>query len=465
MTRHTRPFLIGMVAVGILCAAFSMEVQAFPQEAVKTATPRVSDGSRRIDLDLTTLGEHATLSDYLTYAALNNPGLEAAFNLWRAAIEKVPQVRSLADPRFTYGYFIQEVETRVGPQRQNFAIVQTFPWFGKLSLKGDMALEAASAERERYEATKLKLFHRVKDAYYEYYYLGQAIDITKDNIRLLGDLEEVARNMYKTGSTPYAQIIKAQVELSKLEDRLSTLLDLEGPILAELNSALNRPYEAPLPWPETITEEKIAFSEEVVFAWLKESNPELKALGFLVEKEKVAINLAKTDSRPDITLGLQYVDTDDALMPGTRESGKDPVIGMVSINLPIWLGKYRAAEREATARHRAALEQRTERENELVALLKKALFRFHDAERKINLYRDTLIPKAEQSLGVANEAFRTGGADFLDLIDAERTLLEFSLSYERALADRAQALAQMEMLAGREIHGTDGGVQETEPDA
>ena len=103
----------------------------------------------------TRLKGDAGLPELLRYAALNNPGLASAFSRWKAAVERVPQVKALPDPRFTYRYFIEEVETRVGSQRQSFGIAQTFPWFGKLSLRGDAASEAAKAEYQRYEAVKL----------------------------------------------------------------------------------------------------------------------------------------------------------------------------------------------------------------------------------------------------------------------------------------------------------------------
>jgi len=80
-----------------------------------------------------------TLSDYLRYAALNNAGLKAAFEQWKAATEQVPQAKSLPDPKFTYGYFISEVETRAGPQRHKFEIMQTFPWFGVIEARTDQA--------------------------------------------------------------------------------------------------------------------------------------------------------------------------------------------------------------------------------------------------------------------------------------------------------------------------------------
>jgi outer membrane protein TolC len=124
------------------------------------STETAQETSRLPELD-----ENSGLSDYLAYAALNNPGLEAAFNRFKAALDRVPQVKSLPDPRFTYKYFIEEVETRVGPQRQGFEISQVFPWFGKLDLRGDVAGQAAQAARERYEAVKLKLFFEEKYCY------------------------------------------------------------------------------------------------------------------------------------------------------------------------------------------------------------------------------------------------------------------------------------------------------------
>lgn len=157
------------------------------------------------------LTESSKLSDYLAYAALNNPGLEAAFNQWKAALERIPQVKALPDPRFNYLYYVQEVETRVGPQQHGLGIAQVFPWFGKLSLRGDVATEATHAARKRYDAVKLKLFFEVKDAYYEYYYLAKSVAVTKENINLVKHLESVARNRYKAAVGTHPDVIRAQV--------------------------------------------------------------------------------------------------------------------------------------------------------------------------------------------------------------------------------------------------------------
>jgi len=397
------------------------------------------------------LTENAGLSDYLAYAALNNPGLQAAFDRWKAALEQVPQVKALPDPRFNYRYFIEEVETRVGPQQQGYGISQLFPWFGKLELRGDVALHAAHAARRRYEATKLKLFFEVKDAYYEYYYLGKSLAITEENVKLIEHLESVARSRYKAAAGSHPDIIRAQVEAGKLEDRRRTLLDFRQPLLARLNAALNRPVEIDIPWPGRIELEDVNITDPEMLAKMAKENPELQALDFEITSSRSGVDLAKKNYWPDFSLGLDVIDTDDSPVGNPRDSGEDPVIATISINLPLWTEKYDAGVREALARYHAAMRDRKEKENTLGSQLKMALYRFRDAQRKIDLYRNALVPKARESLRATEASFRAGAGSFTDLIDAQRILLEFSLAYERALADYGQSLAKLEMLVGQEI--------------
>ena len=440
------------------------ERQAFKRyRALERSTygENIAHSSKRTDLP--DLNEKSTLSDYLAYAALNNPGLRAAFNSWKADLERILPARTLPDPRFTYGYYIQQVETRTGPQRHRFGISQAFPWYGKLKARSDMELEAANAAEKLYENEKLKLFYRVKDAYYEHYHLARAIAIAKENMDLLTYLEQVARTRYKAGAASYSDVIKAQVELGKLDDRLRTLEDLEEPIVAKLNAALNRPIQAPLPRPKNIPEEQIDATDEELIAWLKRANPELKALAFEIEKEKDAISLAKQEFIPDISLGFEWIETGTG-SSSASDRGKDPLVAIASINLPIWYQKYKAQEREARARFLMAQNTLIERENTLLYDVQLALYNFRDAGRKIDLYRDTLIPKGEQSLKATDTAYQAGKLDFLTLIDAQRVLLEFQLSYERALANHAQRLAELEKLVGAEIPREGPGSEEGRPE-
>ncbi|MFC1671907.1 TolC family protein [Planctomycetota bacterium] len=410
----------------------------------------LSGGTQR---ELPKLDDNAELGHYLTYAAISNPGLEAAFDRWAAAVERIPQALALKDPTFSYTHFIEEVETRVGPQKFNVGLSQMFPWFGKRELRGNVVAREADAESQRFLAAKLKLFYRVKYAYYEYYYLGRAIAVTQENVRLLTSLESVVRTKYQAGSVPHSALIRIQVGLAELEDRLRSLQDLRIPVMAGLNAALGRSDDAPLPWPKEVPRANVSITDAQLVSWLKENNPELRSIDFKAAEEETAIKLAGKNRFPDVTFGVAYVETDD--------TNDDPVTATIAVNLPIWTGKYLAQENEARAKYRTIVNTRADREHALVSDLKMAAFGFRDAERKVGLYRDTLIPKAEQGFKVTRQAFEAGKADVLDLVDAEKILLEFTLSRERALANRAQRLAEMEMLVGKEIPRADDPPVET----
>jgi len=392
-----------------------------------------------------------TISNYLLYAALNNAGLKAAFEQWKAAVEQVPQAKSLPDPKFTYGYFIKEVETRVGPQRNRFGIMQEFPWFGKIEARIDAAAATAKAARKRYEATKLKLFFEVKDAFYEYTYLARAVEIARENLELIKHFEEVARTKYMAAAAMHPDVIRAQVELAKIEDVLKSLEDLRKPIVARLNAILNRQSFEMLPWPKREEFIGLEVDRTQMIDLLRQMNPELAALDFEVEAAKHRTELAKKKFWPDIGVGVDWIQTDGAIMPGTRDSGQDPVILMVTMNLPIWRESYKAAELQATANMRKTSQQKAETENTLIARAQRVLYDFDDSNRKIKLYGDILMPKAEELLGASETAYMAETIDFLSLIDAQRTLLQYQLLYERSITDNQQKLAELEMLAGAQL--------------
>lgn len=392
-----------------------------------------------------------SLGDYLRYASLNNANLKAMFEQWKAALEQVPQAEALPDPKFTYGYYIQEVETRVGPQKHRFGIMQMFPWFGKIEARTDAAASAAKAAKQRYEATKLKLFFEVKDAYYEYAYLAAAVDIAKENLELIKHFEEVARTKYSAATAGQPDVIRAQVELAKIEDHLKTLEELREPISARLNAALNRQSFEMLPWPQKEKFQQVEVRRNQLIESLRARNPELSALNFETEAARHRIELAKKNFWPDIGVGVDWIVTDEAAMSGMKDSGKDPVILMFTMNLPIWRDSYKAAELQAKAETAKATQKKIDAENTLIAHAVRALYDFEDSGRKIKLYGNILVPKAQELLGASETAYQGGTVDFLSLIDAQRTLLEYQLWYERAVTNNRQKLAELEMLAGTQL--------------
>ncbi|MBN2589444.1 MAG: TolC family protein [Sedimentisphaerales bacterium] len=392
-----------------------------------------------------------TLEDYLRIAAMQNAGLETAFEQWQAALEQIPQAKVLPDPKFTYGYFIREIETRTGPQKQRFSIAQTFPWFGVIDSRTDIASMKAQAAYQNYEAKKLELFYNVKNSFYEYAYLGSAIDIAKQNVELLKYLEEIARTRYAISTGSHPDIIRAQIELAIIEDKLQSLEKLQEPMVAGLNSILNRKNDLPLPLPEFEKSIHVTINKKELIDSMISNNPKLLAQNFDIASAKAGIELAKKKFYPDLSIGLDWIQTDDAITAGVKDSGQDPIIAMFSINLPIWTESYKAAEIQARTQARVLSAKKEQSQNDFIAQFEKNLFEYEDSVRKISLNENTLIPRAQEMLEASETAYKAGTVDFLNLIDSQRTLLEFKLSYERECTRKMQKLAALEMLTGNEL--------------
>jgi len=409
------------------------------------------------------IGPDSTLEECVAFAQEHSPAIEAALRRYEAAAEIGPQVAALPDPRVTYGVFITEVETRVGPQEQQVGLSQTLPSPGTLSQRRAQADRRAAAAHERLEATRLEVARRVTEAFVELAYLRRAVALTSENIDLLAQFERVARARYRVAAAGHPDVIRAQLELGRLEDRLRRLRDLRAPQEATLNAAMGRPARAPAPWPETVPSRVLDLEDAAVLEAMAQDNPTLRALLEEVEAERIGTTLARKQSVPDLTLGVTYTVVDDAIAPNTPGSGDDPVLASVSMNLPVWRGKYNALVREAVSRRLAAAGARADARTALEADAQRALFNHRDAHRRVMLFRDTLIPKASESLRASLTGFESGTTGFLDLLDTERTLLEFQLSLARARADRASALARLEALVGRPLPTREESPEEQTP--
>ena len=398
-------------------------------------------------------GTHLTLQAALQHGTENNPQLQAVWNQWQGATQNIAVQRGLPDPHFSYGYYFESVETRTGPQNQRFGLSQTFPGFGKRSMKKAIASDQAAIFGDRFQRSKLNLNLSITRSYAELHYLKRSTEITQDRIRLVQDLEHVARTRYKTGST-LAPILQAQLELGRLEDRLNSLNDLQHPQKAQFNALLNRPAHAPLAWPASLPYRAVDRTPQTLRLGLARTSPELSELAHTVEQGEHQIQLAKRERLPDFTLGVQYIETGNSAMP-TSDSGKDPIIGTLGINLPLWFGKNRARIESAAYLKTAAQLNFENREQTLDVEIRQILYKLRDADRKLQLYKETLIPKAFQSLEVNQKGFEAGQIEFINLIDAQRMLLEFELAYERALADHLIARAELSQLTGINFLTTD----------
>lgn len=425
------------------------------QPAVQSYQPTETD---------TLLPEDARLDDYVRYAMRHHSDLSAAFFRWRAALERIPQARTLPDPKMSLEVVFDQVDRSSEYMGERYTLEQMFPWYGKLALSADIALTQAHAEAQRFEATRLQLVDQVSRAYFEYAFQHYATKIARDNLELLVRLEAVARTMLSTGSTILADVNRAQIEIGRMDDQVRSLEDLVGVSAAELNAALGRPAHASLPAvPDRPSLHKVAelqgYTDEQWLALARQHNPELAEARHNAEQQKQAVALAHKNYYPDITVGVEYARDGSARMAMMDEGGADMLSGMLSINIPIWHKKYDAGVREMQARVSEAHRQIKSRENRLEANLKLALFTYRDSLRKLTLYGDTLLPMARQTLATTEAAYRAGKAGFSDLINAQRALLEFALAHERAATDRAQAFTRIQALVGGRLSESDAALK------
>jgi outer membrane protein TolC len=402
--------------------------------------------------EATALGQEAGLDELVAYAEAHNPQLEAALHRWQAAEQEVPQAGALPDPQLGLGVVLDQVDASTEYMGERYSVSQAFPWFGKRGLRADAAAEGAHAERRRYEALRLALAEQVTAAWFEYAWVHEAAGTARANLDLVMRLEAIARALYRADAGSQADVSRAQVELGRLDDRLRSLLDQLGPRAARLNALLGRPAHARLPEPVAPSRQPvIALPERDDAAWLalaREWNPLLQAARHEIERERHGVALAEKSYYPDIRLGLEYAREGSGRMAAMDGGGADMLVGMISVNLPIRRGRLDAEMNEARSRLHAADRDARARELAVESELQAALFAYREGERKLRLYRGTLVPKARHALEATEAAYRAGNASFMDLIDSQRSLLEFELERERAAADRAVATARVRALAG-----------------
>lgn len=379
------------------------------------------------------------LSGLLIYAQDNNPALKSLYLKWLSEKETISQASYLPDPRLSYSYFIEPIQTKTGPQEQKMGLSQTFPWFGKLSIKEKIASRGAESAYQDYIIMQFIIIEQIRNEFYEYSFLHEAITINQQHIDLLKMIESTATTKFTTGDISQNTLIQIQIELERIEDHKQELETLRPALSANILADVGDNKATILPWPETST---IAL-QKLNFKKLKKSltkdNPTLKKIFILEEKEAYAIDLAKKNFMPDITLGVDVIDVD---------GGENPAVAMVSINLPIWRNKLNASKREAINRYQSIGKIMEDTENKLSVKLELAVYYYNDAIRKMNLYRNSIIPKAQQAVDLSIKDFETGKTKFSDLLDAQRTLLEFQLAEQQQKTNALKKLAEVEKLLG-----------------
>ncbi len=387
------------------------------------------------------------LAGYLRAAFLDNAGLRAAYHRWRAAVHGAAGAGWWPEPSLTYAGFVEELQTRTGPQRHRLGLTQPLAWPARLSAEEDVARMRAEAAWWEVIGRRLAIEREVRRTYFEYAFLRRQVELDEENLELLRGLLDVVRRRIQAGA-PQADLLRLEVEIGQLEDHLAGLRELRPVHSAALAAAINRDGGAVLPWPMLEVPEVVAVEFEPRRRALLAHNPTLHALRSRVRAAEHGVDVASYHGWPGVSVGVDWMETGAALLPNTPDSGNDPWALRVQMSLPVWRGRYAAARAEAQSNLEAATSSLIERRNTFDGELAMAVYALNDAARQVALYRDQLLPRARQTLSVTQSAYVGGQTSFLEVMDSQRTVLAFEQSYWRACADYEIGRADLDALCG-----------------
>jgi outer membrane protein, heavy metal efflux system len=389
----------------------------------------------------------------LVAAALaGNPELKASDARWRMFREKISQASSFDDPML-----MLKIQNGVVTDPLNFGkepmtskvigISQQIPFWGKRGLKGEVAAKEAESYRWSVEERKLELIRMVREACYQLFYIDKSTAIVDKNIRILDDFITLAETRYAVNQGSQSDILKAQVERSRLLDMRITLEQQRSSTQANLNALLYRPADTPVGTvpdigitPLTLTDKEL---REIAYA----NRPMIKSLTALVAKGEAGLKLADREFYPDFNVSLEYMQRE----PVMGSEGNDMYSLGVTFNLPVRRERRHAAVAEADAGIALATEELNSLRNGINQGISDLLAQLERRKKLAELYRTGIIPQADQALESATINYRVNKVDFLTLLNSQMTLFNYEREYYESLADYQIKLAQLEALVGKEI--------------
>ncbi|MGI6456880.1 MAG: TolC family protein [bacterium] len=401
----------------------------------------VSAGDQAIIASAT---DEVSLGKLVEEAFQNHPEIKKARAEWSGTVERFPLETSLDDPMLGFVYYIEAMETIMGESEFEIQIEQQFPFPGTLRQQGRVLQKEIEIAELEYERVVRNVIADLKEAVYELHYIKGAIVITRQNQELLREILLYAQTKYSQQNIGLNEILRAESQLAQLEYDLITLRELEMVQQSVINTMLNRPTDSPIgsvyaPVPEAATP-----SLERLDQLALEQSQEVRLANLGVERAEEEIGLMRKRNLPMLRMGVG-IEFMDENMPDEEMT---PLMVSAGISIPLWYKKNRARVRVAEEEKQAALHESESVENTLKINLRKAYFELQNALRLVELYRNHLIPQAQQAMQIAEEWNRGGMESVSETLEVQSVWLNFNLAWLRAQMDYAQAYVQLERLAG-----------------
>jgi len=375
-----------------------------------------------------------------------NPEILASKGMWEMAKAKAPQVKALPDPMLQFelqnigltGFTVGKMDMSMA----GISLSQAIPYPGKRGLRRQVAEREAEGAGAMADATRLSVVSRLKTAYYDLVFIHQSLDVVTKTRTILQDFEKTAQARYSVGEGIQQDVLKAQVELSMLTQRSTTLEQMREGTGAMINSLLDRPPEAALGRPEDPGHARPLPPLTDLNRLTLERNPELRARQRAIEASQTQVALMKKEYKPDF-----------AVSGGWRSRGglDDLYQVMVEVELPWQRERRKYGVQEALASTEAAQRTRRATEEMVLAKVRDLATMAAKSARLVELYRTAIVPQATFALESTTSAYRVGKVDVLMVLDGVRTLLEDELMAQEQLADYHKAVARLEEVVGTAV--------------
>ncbi|WP_430810253.1 MULTISPECIES: TolC family protein [unclassified Carboxylicivirga] len=386
------------------------------------------------------------LNKYLTIAAENNPGLRAAFNNYLSALEKAPQVGALPDPQLAFGYFIQPVETRNGPQEFKISATQMFPWFGTLKAKETATFKQAMAQYGMFNDKRSKLFNEVKASWYNLYFNNKAVAITLENIDILNTFKKLATVKVEAGKVSAVDQYRIEMEINDLENQLADLRDKQTVLELAFNKLLNVQEPITLTWPDSLWTTDFYLNKTAAFDSIKTNNHQLLSIDRQIESLVLRKQIAKKEGAPSFSLGIDYVSIGKG---ANNMSGKDAIaFPKVGISIPLYRKKYKSMVQEVLYLEKAKDFERVDKINALEVIFENTWKDYSDARRRIELFQ-VQLGLAQKAMKLLETEYAYANKNFEEILRIERRLLQYQLELEKAKTDKQAAIAFISYLMGK----------------
>ncbi|MBN1350041.1 TolC family protein [candidate division KSB1 bacterium] len=392
---------------------------------------------------------------YLLQEALqNNTALRAYHYAWKSAEANISPESTLPDP--VLGFNLMNLPTNTYDFDQEpmtgkqLTVMQKVPFPGKLGLKHEIAREAALVKRYEYLEFRIQLLKQVKLIYYELLYLNKAIATVEKNEIVIRQLIEIAGTRYRTGKGLQQDVLRAQIELAGIKEKLITFKQQKLALTVQFNTLLNRSPDQRPDITGSFDEPAVEFDSLGLLSQAEKQRPLLQSSQAAMNQSAHKAKLARKAILPDFTLGIAYTQR-DVLRNGA--GGVDYLSGFISVNVPLFFWRKQNSEFQQSQLDQAAIKQRTESiRQELRADLTLAISELQKNHDLLGLYKTGIINLASQAFQSALAAYEVDKTDFLTVVNNQLNLINYELKYQRILCDYHKTMAELEAIIGIELN-------------